>query len=41
MRKRVIGITITLVALAAIGVIVRERWPSQQGLEDNKEIYDE
>ena len=31
-------ITITLVALVAIGVIVRERWPSQQGLEDNKEI---
>ncbi len=38
MRKRVIGITITLVALVAIGVIVRERWLSQQGLEDNKEI---
>lgn len=38
MRKRVLMIIIALVALVDIGVLVRERWLSQYGLEDNKEI---
>ena len=38
MNKRVIGITITLVALVAIGFLVRGKWLSQHGLDDNKEI---
>ena len=38
MKKIIIGIIIALVALVAIGVLVRERWLSQHGLENNKEI---
>ena len=38
MRKRALGIIIIVVALVAIGILVRERWLSQHGLEDNKGI---
>ena len=38
MNKRVLGILIILVALVAIGILVRGKWLSQHGLEDNKEI---
>ena len=38
MKKTILGVIITLVAVTAIGILVKERWLSQHGLEDKKEI---
>ena len=38
MKKTILGVIITLVAVTAIGIFVKERWLSRHGLVDNKEI---